>query len=132
MAGPSGAGEALRRPGGGRYDQEVIAHWRNDPNHDLDYPYYGFETVDLAADREISVETDHRMAVELLQIDPVAAGERMARCADQHHRLFAVDAKFDGEYDKTGLPDPLILTSYFALEGDAIVTLIIIQNRPAA
>lgn len=31
-----------------RYDQEICSRWRNDARHDLDYPYYGFETVDLA------------------------------------------------------------------------------------
>jgi hypothetical protein len=51
--------------------------------------------------------------------------------ARSHYGLVAVDTKVDGEYDKSGLPDPLILTSYFVVEGDAIATLIIIQNRPA-
>jgi arylsulfatase A-like enzyme len=51
-----GNGEALRRPGGGRYDQEIATKWRDDPKHDLDYPYYGFETVDLAIQHSDEVE----------------------------------------------------------------------------
>ena len=36
----------------------------------------------------------------------------------------------DGEYDKTGLPDPLVLTYYFTVRDDRIVRLIIIRNQP--
>ena len=49
-----GKGEALRRHGG-RYDQEISTQWKN-PQHDLDYPYYGFETCDLANDHSDQVE----------------------------------------------------------------------------
>ena len=41
-----------------------------------------------------------------------------------------VHAVTDGEYDKTGLPDPLVLTYYFTVRGDRIVQLIIIRNEP--
>jgi ketosteroid isomerase-like protein len=41
-----------------------------------------------------------------------------------------VTAKLDGDYDKTGLPDPLHLTFYFTLRGDRIVMLIILLNKP--
>ncbi len=40
-----------------------------------------------------------------------------------------VHAKFDGTYDKTGLPDPLILSLYFSLRGGQITQLIIIHNK---
>jgi hypothetical protein len=40
-----------------------------------------------------------------------------------------VHAKFDGTYDKTGLPDPLILSLYFSLKGDLITQLIFIHNK---
>jgi hypothetical protein len=36
----------------------------------------------------------------------------------------------DGNYDKSGLPDPLVLTYYFALADDHIGQLIIIHNEP--
>lgn len=34
--------------GDGRYDQELLPRWRDDPDHELDLPYYGFDGVDLA------------------------------------------------------------------------------------
>jgi hypothetical protein len=36
-----------------------------------------------------------------------------------------------GTYDKTGLPDPLILTFYFTVRDDKITMLIILHNKPA-
>jgi hypothetical protein len=50
--------------------------------------------------------------------------------ARAHHGDYIVSAAVDGEYDKTGLPDPLILTHYFSLENDKITRLIIIGNKP--
>jgi ketosteroid isomerase-like protein len=40
-----------------------------------------------------------------------------------------VHAKLDGTYDKTGLPDPLILTFYFSLRDGQITQLIILLNQ---
>jgi hypothetical protein len=40
-----------------------------------------------------------------------------------------VHAKFDGTYDKTNLPDPLILTLYFTMQGGLITQLIILRNK---
>jgi arylsulfatase A-like enzyme len=39
--------EAHRR-GPGRYGQELQSTWEKDPSHELELPYYGFETVDLS------------------------------------------------------------------------------------
>jgi hypothetical protein len=44
----------------------------------------------------------------------------------------AVSAIIDGKFDKTGLPDPLVLTFYFAVSDDRIEQLIIVHNKPAA
>jgi ketosteroid isomerase-like protein len=49
----------------------------------------------------------------------------------EHHGDFVVRAEMDGTYDKTGLPDPLVLTHYVKLDGGQIVQLIIVHNRPA-
>lgn len=43
-----------------------------------------------------------------------------------------VNANIDGDFDKTGLPDPLVLTFYFSLSADRIDQLIIVHNKPAA
>ena len=36
----------------------------------------------------------------------------------------------EGDYDKTVLPDPLIMTSYIRVRDGKIVTLFIINNTP--
>lgn len=33
--------------GQGRYDQELSSNWRDNPKHEMDLPYYGFQHVDL-------------------------------------------------------------------------------------
>jgi hypothetical protein len=43
----------------------------------------------------------------------------------------AVSANVDGDFDKTGLPSPLVLTFYFSVSGERIVQLIIVHNKPA-
>ena len=48
----------------------------------------------------------------------------------EHYGEVIVHAVTDGEYDKTGLPDPLVLTYYFTVRDDRIVRLIIIRNQP--
>jgi ketosteroid isomerase-like protein len=50
------------------------------------------------------------------------------RAWDRHGDV-TVYAKLDGTYDKTGLPDPLILSFYFSLRGNQITQLIIIHNK---
>ena len=49
-----------------------------------------------------------------------------------HHGNTIVRGRYDGNYDKTNLPDPLILTHYFTVRDGKIVTLIIIRNTPAS
>ena len=48
--------------------------------------------------------------------------------ASEHYGVLTVDAVMDGEYDKTGLPDPLVLTHYVTSYGDRIARLLIIHN----
>jgi hypothetical protein len=42
-----------------------------------------------------------------------------------------VRTKWDGSYDKTNLPDELIVTSYFSLRDGKIVSLFVIVNQPS-
>ena len=42
-----------------------------------------------------------------------------------HHGDTIVRGRYDGDYDKTNLPDELILTSYFTVRDGKIVTLIV-------
>jgi hypothetical protein len=48
------------------------------------------------------------------------------------HGDVTVHARTEGTYDKTGLPDPLVLSLYFSLRDDRITQLIIIHNRTRA
>jgi len=48
-----------------------------------------------------------------------------------HHGDIIVRARFDGTYDKTNLPDELVLSSYFSIRDGKIVSLTIIFNRPS-
>jgi predicted phosphodiesterase len=49
--------------------------------------------------------------------------------AFEHHGTMIVRGRYDGDYDKAGLPDELILTNYFTVEHDRIVSLFVIHNR---
>ena len=49
-----------------------------------------------------------------------------------HHGGTIARGRYDGNYDKTNLPDELILTSYFTVRDGKIVSLIVIRNTPPA
>jgi hypothetical protein len=53
------------------------------------------------------------------------------RAVDRHGDI-TVHARTDGTYDKTGLPDPLVLSLYFSLREERITQLIIIHNKVRA
>jgi hypothetical protein len=48
-----------------------------------------------------------------------------------HHGDIIVRAAYDGEYDKTHLPDPLILSNYFSIRDGKIISLVVIHNTPS-
>jgi nuclear transport factor 2 (NTF2) superfamily protein len=48
-----------------------------------------------------------------------------------HYGDIIVRAAYDGTYDKTNLPDELVMTSYFSIRDDKIVGLAIIFNQPS-
>jgi hypothetical protein len=48
-----------------------------------------------------------------------------------HYGDIIVRARYDGIYDKTDLPDELILTSYFGVCDDKITSLTVIFNQPS-
>ena len=61
-----------------------------------------------------------------------AIGERLTMNVTKvikHYGNFIVTANVDGNYDKRGLPDPLVLAFYFTVQSDLIVQLIILRNR---
>jgi hypothetical protein len=48
-----------------------------------------------------------------------------------HYGDIIVRARYDGTYDKTNLPDELVLTSYFGVRDNKIVSLAVIFNQPS-
>jgi hypothetical protein len=48
-----------------------------------------------------------------------------------HYGDIIVRAKWDGTYDKTNLPGELVVSSYFGIRDDKIVSLTIILNQPS-
>ena len=47
----------------------------------------------------------------------------------EHAGGVILHARYDGDFDKTKLPDPLILTNYFVLREDKIAQLITLLNK---
>ena len=48
-----------------------------------------------------------------------------------HYGETIVRGRYDGEFDRTNLPDEVILTNYFTVRDGKIVSLIVIRNTPA-
>jgi hypothetical protein len=83
--------------------------------NDIQREFWGRAAIKRWADRE-SVG-DHVVTTEFPEVK-------------QHHGSWIISAAVDGDYDKTGLPDPLVLTYYFTLENEEISSLIIVGNKP--
>lgn len=49
-----------------------------------------------------------------------------------HHGDTIVRGAYDGTFDRTNLPDELVLSNYFSVRDGKIVSLIIVFNQPAA
>jgi hypothetical protein len=50
----------------------------------------------------------------------------------EHHGDTIVRGRYDGTFDKTNLPEELILTNYFTVRGGKIASLIVIRNTAPA
>jgi hypothetical protein len=48
-----------------------------------------------------------------------------------HHGDTIVRGAYDGAFDKTNLPDELVLSNYFSVRDGKIVSLVVIFNQPA-
>jgi hypothetical protein len=75
--------------------------------------YWGKQAVEEWAARDIIGE---RLTVHVVKIV-------------EHYGHFIVTAYVDGNYDKRGLPDPLVLAFYLSAHGNQIVQLIILRNQ---
>jgi len=49
----------------------------------------------------------------------------------EHYGEIILRGRYDGMFDKTNLPDELVLTNYFTVRNAKIVRLIVIHNTPA-
>src|SRR5258708_39464606 len=78
--------------------------------------FWGKAAIKSWADREI---IDDRVTMDIVGVV-------------EHYGDTIVTAKLDGNYDKTGLPDPLLLTFYFTRHGNQIAKLIIVHNKRVA
>jgi hypothetical protein len=48
-----------------------------------------------------------------------------------HYGDTIVRARYDGAYDKTNLPDELVMSNYFSVRDGKIVSLAVIFNQPS-
>ena len=51
--------------------------------------------------------------------------------AIDHHGQIIVRGRYDGDFDKTNLPDELIMTNHFTIRNEKIDSLFVIRNVPA-
>lgn len=49
-----------------------------------------------------------------------------------HHGDTIVRGAYDGEFDKSSLPDEIVLSNYFGVRDGKIVSLIVVFNQPAS
>jgi|ERR1700680_3082390 hypothetical protein len=98
------------------FDGDALIGWFADDAfvNDARREFWGKQAIRAWLDREIIGDK--------VTMDVTATSE--------HCGEVIVRAVMDGEYDKTGLPDPLVLTYYFTVRGDRIARLIIILNEP--
>jgi hypothetical protein len=98
------------------FDGDVLIEWFADDAlvNDTRREFWGKDAIRAWLYREIIGDK--------VTMNPTATAE--------HYGEVIVHAVTDGEYDKTGLPDPFILTYYFTVRDDRIVRLVIIHNQP--
>jgi hypothetical protein len=48
-----------------------------------------------------------------------------------HHGDVIVRARYEGTYDKTNLPDELVMSNYFSVRDDKIVSMTVVFNQPS-
>jgi hypothetical protein len=48
-----------------------------------------------------------------------------------HYGDIIVRARYDGTFDKTNLPDELVMSNYFSIREGKIISLAVIRNQPS-
>jgi SnoaL-like domain len=100
------------------FDEDaIVATFADDALvNDAHREFWGREAIRRWAAREL---VGDRVTIEVTEIL-------------DHHGDTIVRGRYDGNYDKTNLPDELVLTNYFTVRNGKIVTLIVIRNTPAS
>jgi hypothetical protein len=100
------------------FDEDaIVATFADDALvNDAHREFWGHEAIRRWVAREI---VGDRVTIEVTEVM-------------DHHGDTIVRGRYDGDYDKTNLPDELILTSYFTVRDGKIATLIIIRSTPAS
>ena len=100
------------------FDEDaIVATFADDALvNDVHREFWGHQAIRRWAARELAGD---RVTVEVTDVL-------------DHHGDTIVRGRYDGNYDKTNLPDELILTNYFTVRDGKIVTLIVIANTPAS
>ncbi len=99
--------------GAGDADAFIVTFAPDALLNDARREFLGHEAIRAWADKEIFGDN---VRAEVVQ-------------AYAHNGAYIVHARFDGDFDKTNLPDPVILTCYFNLADDKISQLIIVLNK---
>jgi hypothetical protein len=96
------------------------------------------ELTGVIADHIAAVNGAHR---EIVGIDAIRRWVTREMTGDKvtfdvqevidHHGDVIVRAAYDGQYDKTNLPNPLIMSNYFSVRDGRIVSLAVIRNIPS-
>jgi hypothetical protein len=73
----------------------------------------------------------HVDAVNAFDIDAIVGTFTDVREVVDHYGDTIVRAKYDGDFDKTNLPDELIMSNYFSVREGKIVSLVVIRNQPS-
>ena len=99
------------------FDEDAIAATFADDAlvNDVHREFWGREAIRRWAAREL---VGDRVTVEVTEVL-------------EHYGSTIVRGRYDGDYDKTNLPEELILTKYFTVCDGKIVSLIVIPNTPA-
>jgi hypothetical protein len=77
----------------------------------------------------VGVEAIRRWVAKEMTGDKISISVREVL---DHHGDTIVRGAYDGEFDKTNLPDELILSNYFSVRDGKIVSLVVIRNQPAS
>jgi hypothetical protein len=67
-------------------------------------------------------------------VEKEMVGDRVTmevRQVEDHYGDTIVRARYDGTYDKTNLPDELVMSNYFSVRDGKIVSLAVIFNQPS-